>query len=75
MIEYTLLNELMSKLKVYCGQDKFYGQFKIGQYDKEKNRAPFPIFAERRHIIFALDHMGILMCLIGKATVLKFYNS
>ena len=40
MIDYTLLNYLILKLKAYCGQDR---QAKVGQYDKEKNRAPsFP---------------------------------
>ena len=41
MIDYTLLNVLMLELKAYCGQDKFYGRSKFGQYDKEKNRTPF----------------------------------
>ena len=41
MIEYTLLNVLMLELKVYCGPDKFYGRSNVGQYDKEKNLAPF----------------------------------
>ena len=38
LLEYTLMNELISELKVYCGPDKLYGQSNFGQYDKEKNR-------------------------------------
>ena len=36
----------MLELNIYCGQDKFYGRSKFGQYDKEKNRAPsiFEVF-------------------------------
>ena len=40
MIEYTLLNILISELKIYCGPDKFYGWSKFGQYDEVNNRAP-----------------------------------
>ena len=40
MIEYTLLNILISELKIYCGPDKFYGRSKFGQYDEVNNRAP-----------------------------------
>ena len=40
MIEYTLFNLFILKLKVYCVLDKFYGRSKFGQDDKEKNRAP-----------------------------------
>ena len=40
MIEYTLWNVLILELKVYCGSDKFYSRSKLGQYGKEKNRAP-----------------------------------
>ena len=40
VIEFTLLNVLILKLNVYCGPDKFYERSKLGQNDKEKNRAP-----------------------------------
>ena len=40
MVEYTLLNEQILEYNVYYGHDKFYGQSNVGQYDKEKNRAP-----------------------------------
>ena len=40
VIEYTLLNILISELKIYCGPDKFYGWSKFGQYDEVNNRAP-----------------------------------
>ena len=43
MIEFTLLNVLILKLKIYCGPDKFYGRSKFGQYDEVKDRAPFVI--------------------------------
>ena len=42
-MEYTLLNALILELKIYCGQYKFYGRSKFGQYDEGKNRAPFPV--------------------------------
>ena len=40
---YIILIELELELKVhvYCGQDKFYGPSKFGQYDKKTNRDPF----------------------------------
>ena len=41
MIEYTLLNILISELKIYCGPDEFYGWSKFGQYDEVNNRAPY----------------------------------
>ena len=37
-IKCTYTNVLA--LKVYCGPGKFYGRSKIGQFDKETNRAP-----------------------------------
>ena len=40
MKEYTLLNILISELKIYCGPDEFYGWSKFGQYDEVNNRAP-----------------------------------
>ena len=40
MIEYTLLNVFILKLKIYCDPDKFYGLSKFGQYDEVKDRAP-----------------------------------
>ena len=43
MIEYTLLKVLILELKIYCGQDKFYGRSKFGQYDDVKNRDPYMI--------------------------------
>ena len=42
MIKY-LLNTLILKLKVYYGPETFYGHSKFGQFDKEKNRAPFKL--------------------------------
>ena len=41
MIEYTLLNILISELKIYCGPDRFYGWSKFGQYDEVNDRAPY----------------------------------
>ena len=40
MIEYILLNVLISELKIYCDPDKFYGRSELGQYDEANNRAP-----------------------------------
>ena len=39
-MEYTLFNLFILELKVSCHPDKIYGRSKLGQYDKEKNRAP-----------------------------------
>ena len=39
-MENTLLNILISELKIYCGPDKLYGWSKFGQYDEVNNRAP-----------------------------------
>ena len=43
--DYTLLNVLILELKVYCGQEEFYGPSKFGQYDTKKNRARFQLNA------------------------------
>ena len=40
MIEYTLLNVLILKLKICCCRDKFDERSKFGQYDEVKNHAP-----------------------------------
>ena len=39
--QFTLFNELLLELNVYCGPDTFYGLSNFGQYDKEKNIGPF----------------------------------
>ena len=51
MIEYTILNELIIKLKVYCSSDRFYGQSKFRQYDKENNWAPWPLSTIHTYVV------------------------
>ena len=63
MIEYTLLNILISELKMYCGPDKFYGWSKFGQYDEVNNRAPYmfmSILFQPICIVFSFP--GVLSC-------------
>ena len=46
------MNKLILELKICCGQDKFYGRSKFGQYDEVKDRAPLFIYTTgSSHII------------------------